>query len=213
MISLILSLKAESSTLFLSTTTWKLSGLSYSISIDSTLKSFPGITREDLPDGYGWASEFAAFTTHTGTHMDAPLHFHPTMNHGEPAWSIDQFPLEFCHFFSLISQTENSVVSQCSGSRRQHHHHGHQDCDPFFHHGILSPFTGRISPVSLCRTSTFWKSSLFLKNFFIFYFRWTATASKGAFRATESIPSASVTSFPSEHMTRRIFDAFTGSVT
>ena len=65
------------------------------LSIESTLKSFPGTTREDLPEGFGWASEFAAFTTHTGTHMDAPLHFHPTMTHGEPAWSIDKFPLEW----------------------------------------------------------------------------------------------------------------------
>lgn len=34
-------------------------------------------------------------TTHTGTHMDAPYHFHPTMNHGERAWTIDEMPLEW----------------------------------------------------------------------------------------------------------------------
>ena len=28
--------------------------------------------------------------------MDAPYHYHPTMNHGEPAWTIDQVPLEYC---------------------------------------------------------------------------------------------------------------------
>ena len=66
------------------------------LSIQSTLESFPGTTREDLPEGFGWASEFAAMTTHTGTHMDAPYHYHPTMNHGEPAWTIDQMPLEWC---------------------------------------------------------------------------------------------------------------------
>ena len=64
-------------------------------SIQSTLDYFPGIKREDLLDGYGWSTEFFLLCTHAGTHMDAPYHYHPTMNHGEPAWTIDQMPLEW----------------------------------------------------------------------------------------------------------------------
>jgi hypothetical protein len=36
------------------------------------LESFPGRRAEDLPDGEGWAFELVQFTTHNGTHMDAP---------------------------------------------------------------------------------------------------------------------------------------------
>lgn len=57
---------------------------------------FPTATEADLPDGLGWALEYVHLTTHSGTHMDAPWHFHPTMNHGEPARTIDQIPLEWC---------------------------------------------------------------------------------------------------------------------
>ena len=35
-------------------------------------------------------------STHNGTHLDAPWHYHPTMNGGERAWTIDEVPLEWC---------------------------------------------------------------------------------------------------------------------
>lgn len=54
------------------------------------------ISVEDLPEGNGWAIENVCLTTHSGTHLDAPYHFYPTMNGGEPAWTIDQVPLEWC---------------------------------------------------------------------------------------------------------------------
>lgn len=57
---------------------------------------FPGLRREDLPDGQGWAVEKVELITHNGTHLDAPWHFHPTMNHGERAATIDEVPLEWC---------------------------------------------------------------------------------------------------------------------
>lgn len=63
---------------------------------ESMKSFFPGITTEDLPKGLGWAVELINFSTHTGTHMDAPWHYHPTMNLGEPARTIDHAPLEWC---------------------------------------------------------------------------------------------------------------------
>lgn len=35
-------------------------------------------------------------TTHNGTHLDAPWHFHPTMDGGARAITIDEVPLEWC---------------------------------------------------------------------------------------------------------------------
>jgi len=57
---------------------------------------FPGVTNEDLPKGLGWAVEMISLTTHSGTHLDAPYHYHPTMDKGKPALTIDEIPLEWC---------------------------------------------------------------------------------------------------------------------
>jgi kynurenine formamidase len=35
-------------------------------------------------------------STHTGTHLDAPYHFHSTMEGGQRAWTIDEVPLDWC---------------------------------------------------------------------------------------------------------------------
>ncbi len=55
-----------------------------------------GIPVDKQFDGKGAASERAAITTHNGTHMDAPWHYHPTMNGGERSLTIDEIPLEWC---------------------------------------------------------------------------------------------------------------------
>ncbi len=56
---------------------------------------FPGLEQTDLPDGEGWAVEQITLSTHNGTHMDAPWHFHSTTNDGAtPAPSIDEAPLD-----------------------------------------------------------------------------------------------------------------------
>lgn len=57
---------------------------------------FPGMTREDLPGGEGWAIERLTVTTHNGTHLDAPYHHHSTMDGGKRAITIDEVPLDWC---------------------------------------------------------------------------------------------------------------------
>ncbi|MFF7737522.1 cyclase family protein [Streptomyces sp. NPDC007984] len=54
-----------------------------------------GLKTSDFPDGMAISSETITLTTHTGTHMDAPLHYGPHSG-GEPARSIDRVPLEWC---------------------------------------------------------------------------------------------------------------------
>jgi len=65
-------------------------------SVANILPLFPGLTKDELPDGKGWAVEQVKLSTHNGTHLDAPWHYHPTMNEGEPSWTIDQVPLDWC---------------------------------------------------------------------------------------------------------------------
>ena len=57
---------------------------------------FPGLGETDLPGGEGWAVERLNISTHNGTHLDAPYHFHSTMDGGKRAWTIDEVPLEWC---------------------------------------------------------------------------------------------------------------------
>ena len=60
------------------------------------LQHFPGLTQQDLPAGEAWAVEQLQVSTHNGTHLDAPYHFHSTMDGGKRAWTIDEVPLEWC---------------------------------------------------------------------------------------------------------------------
>lgn len=57
---------------------------------------FPGLKKSQLPNELGWSLEFVHLTTHSGTHLDAPFHYHPTMDQGAPALTIDQVPLDWC---------------------------------------------------------------------------------------------------------------------
>lgn len=57
---------------------------------------FPGAAVDDLPGGEGWAIERLEVSTHNGTHLDAPYHFHSTMDGGKRAITIDEVPLDWC---------------------------------------------------------------------------------------------------------------------
>src|ERR1700712_775690 len=75
--------------------------LNHSQTMERMQHFFPDLAPENLPEEAAWAIERIKLTTHNGTHMDAPYHFHPTMNHdliegGEPAATIDEIPLEWC---------------------------------------------------------------------------------------------------------------------
>jgi kynurenine formamidase len=45
-------------------------------------------------DGLVWAHERVTLTTHSGTHIDAPYHYHPTSG-GEPARTMDEVPFRW----------------------------------------------------------------------------------------------------------------------
>jgi kynurenine formamidase len=63
---------------------------------DQMIQFFAGMTKEQLPAGLGWSLEHVSLTTHSGTHLDAPYHYHPTMDQGKKSLTIDEIPLEWC---------------------------------------------------------------------------------------------------------------------
>ncbi len=70
-------------------------------SFEQLAKYFPGLERHHMPEEQGWATERIALSTHSGTHMDAPWHFHSTQDSAtpggaQPAMTIDETPLDWC---------------------------------------------------------------------------------------------------------------------
>ncbi len=74
----------------------KIDYIDHKQSAEQVTSFFPGLTTDQLPGGEGWAIEMLQITTHNGTHLDAPYHYHSTMNGGERAITIDEVPLEWC---------------------------------------------------------------------------------------------------------------------
>ena len=64
---------------------------------EQVMAFFPGLRRDQLPGGEGWAVERLEIATHNGTHLDAPYHHHSTMDGGKRAITIDEVPLEWCY--------------------------------------------------------------------------------------------------------------------
>ncbi|MGA8009796.1 MAG: cyclase family protein, partial [Thiomonas sp.] len=69
-------------------------------SLPEFLTLLPGATADDFPDHEAAAVEWVTLTTHSGTHLDAPWHFHSTMDaklgEAKPSITIDQVPLDWC---------------------------------------------------------------------------------------------------------------------
>jgi kynurenine formamidase len=74
----------------------KIDYLDHAQGAEQMTEFFPGVKKEHLPGGLGWAVEFLTLTTHSGTHLDAPYHYHPTMDKGVEALTIDEIPLDWC---------------------------------------------------------------------------------------------------------------------
>lgn len=55
----------------------------------------------NFPDGIGLGWEQITAITHTGTHMDAPSHYGPTVD-GEKARTIDDVPLEWTRGYAVV---------------------------------------------------------------------------------------------------------------
>lgn len=68
--------------------------------MDSFLHMLPGAQAQDFPDQQAAAAEWVTMTTHSGTHLDAPYHFHATqdakLGEAKPSMTIDEVPLDWC---------------------------------------------------------------------------------------------------------------------
>jgi kynurenine formamidase len=74
-----------------------------------------GIDHSHFPDGMGLSLEYVRLTTHSGTHLDAPIHYGP-FSEGKPARTIEDIPLEWCLSDGVVldctTQTTEPISSQ-----------------------------------------------------------------------------------------------------
>lgn len=60
-----------------------------------------GCTREDLPDREGWGTETIELASHTGTHVDAPLHY-GTRCEGKPSRTITDIDINELYCDAIV---------------------------------------------------------------------------------------------------------------
>jgi kynurenine formamidase len=97
--------------------------------VSQILAFFPSVSAEDLPGGEGWAVERVTMTTHNGTHLDAPWHYHSTMDGGKRAITIDEVPLEWCWSRGVkldFRHFENGYVATAADVEAELRRIGHQ---------------------------------------------------------------------------------------
>jgi len=68
-----------------------------------------GLTDSDFPDGMGLSLEYIKLTSHTGTHIDAPIHYGP-YSEGKPAKSISELPLDWFFSDGVLLNCENKAL-------------------------------------------------------------------------------------------------------
>jgi kynurenine formamidase len=73
----------------------KVSMMGHADGLDIWRKRFPGLDTDDLPGGLASSYETITLATHNGTHVDAPLHYHPVDRNGDPMPAIDEMPLDW----------------------------------------------------------------------------------------------------------------------
>jgi len=74
----------------------------------SMLGSSMGLTKENFPDNKGLSTENVFLTTHTGTHIDAPLHYGPECE-GASSKSIVDVPLEWFYSDAVVLRFRSDV--------------------------------------------------------------------------------------------------------
>ena len=94
----------------------KIDHINHKESIPRMLKGFPGVKPDDLPEGFGWASDRLTLGVHSGTHMDAPWHYHPT-SEGKPSKTIDEIPMEYCYNHGVVLDMTHKKPGDLIGSK------------------------------------------------------------------------------------------------
>ncbi len=66
---------------------------------------------DHFPDGLGLSLERIQLTSHSGTHVDAPLHYGP-LSEGKRARSIDEMPLDWFFGLALVLDCRSEASSE-----------------------------------------------------------------------------------------------------
>ena len=70
-----------------------------------------GLHADHFPDGLGLSLERIELTSHSGTHVDAPVHYGP-LSEGKKARSIDEMPLEWFFGPAMVLDCQSEASSE-----------------------------------------------------------------------------------------------------